>query len=401
MVDTARIDELLRLAERTGAIVTADSLGQRLAAAGRGMMAIHCGSAGSGLLVNHAVRENGHRTFSVHGADATLTPEIVPVILAKCGPLPGHDVPKLDVVAYTGRVATEAALAMDQADVTLIWLPEPDTSFHFCGIHSEGADQAMQAADTVFAEILETIASGPYQGNTAIIAMSDHGQIATSAQIDLAGLMRADGFRAGEAPDEDTDILLTGGNMGELRPRTPDHSLIADLGSWLMQRDEIGMVFADPSLVEGAFPCSAVHQTHARSAELLYVMRSDETPGPGGIPGIGVYTGGVPLGGGMHGGLNHFEMNTVLGFSVPDGRRHEIDDTPASLIDVAPSVLALLGMPFDSDGRVLPVFEPDPAPARTETMRAGRGGFKQRLTRSRIAGRCYLIEGGRAGPTKQ
>ncbi len=66
-VDTAHLDRLLQLHERAGAIVTCDSIGQRLAAEGLSMMAIHCGSAGSGLLINHAVRENGHRTFSVHG----------------------------------------------------------------------------------------------------------------------------------------------------------------------------------------------------------------------------------------------------------------------------------------------------------------------------------------------
>ncbi len=117
------------------------------------------------------------------------------------------------------------------------------------------------------------------------------------------------------------------------------------------------MVFADPDVVPGALSPAAVHQTHARSAPLLYVMRSRDGPGPGGIPGIGVYTGGVPLGGGMHGGLNRYEMNTVLGIAVPDGRRGEIDDTPASLIDIAPTVLDLLGVTFRSAGRVLPIFE--------------------------------------------
>ena len=396
LVDTASKDLLLQLNDRAGAIVTTDSLGQRLAAAGRSMMAIHCGSAGSGLLINHAVRENGHRTFSIHGAAATLTPEIVPHVLAACGPIPSEDMPTTEVVAYAGRVATEVALANDQADVALVWLPEPDTSFHFCGIHSEGTEKAIRAADTAFAEILTAISGGAHASETAVIAMSDHGQIATSALVDLVGLLRADGFSAGEAADNQVDILLTGGNMGELRPMSPDPGLIADLGGWLMSRDEIGMVFADPDIVAGALPCSAVHQTHARSAKLLYVMRSDETPGPGDIPGIGVYTGGVPLGGGMHGGLNRYEMNIVLGFAVPDGRRHAIDDTPASLIDVAPTVLGLLGLTINSDGRVLPIFEPELDPAEVEILNAGNGGFQQRLIRSSISGRDYLIEGGRA-----
>ena len=184
--------------------------------------------------------------------------------------------------------------------------------------------------------------------------------------------------------------------MGEVRPTAADPGLIKDLGHWLMQREEIGMVFADPDLVAGALPPSTVHQTHARSAPLSFVMRSDGSPGPGGIPGIGVYTEGVPLGGGMHGGLNPYEMNITLGFAIADGRKGELDDTPASLIDIAPTVLNLFGIRCDCDGRVLPLFEPDEEAWIPETLRAASGGFEQQLLRQGTAGRHYLIEGGRA-----
>ena len=396
MVDTASIAQIQSLADRTGAIVTCDTLGQRLAAAGLTMTSMHCGSPGSGMLINHTAAEGGHRTFSVHGEAGTLTPDIVPKVISACGPLPSQDVPKLDVLAYTGLVASRFALAQDQSDVTLLWLPEPDTSFHFGGIHNESTDRAMGAADDTFAEILATIAAGKYSKTTAVIAMSDHGQIATSALIDLEGDLRADGIRAGAAPGEDTDILMTGGNMGELRPMTPDVGKIADLGRWLMERDYIGMVFADPETVDGAFAPALVHQTHTRSAELMFVMRSDTSDGPGGLPGIGVYTGGVPLGGGMHGGLNPFEMNTVLAFATPDGRKGAVDDAPASLVDIAPTILDLLGLEIANGGRILPLFEADEEEPRTETLTAGAQGFEQKLTRSSIVGRNYLIEGGRA-----
>ena len=396
LVDTARMDHLQALARRSGAIATCDSLGERLSAAGRSMTAIHCGSAGSGVLVNHRADRNGHRTFSVHGADATLTPGFASQVLDRCGPLPAQEIPRTETVAYAGRVATAVAMAEAQSDVTLVWLPEPDTAFHFCDIHSEGALAAMRAADTAFEAILEAVARGPHAGSTAVIAMSDHGQIATSALVDLTALLRADGFRVGPAPADGTDILMTGGNMGELRPLRRDDGLIAELGRWLMSREEIGMVFADPDTVDGALPPETVHQTHPRSAPLLYVMHSDTSNGPGGLPGRGLYTGGVPLGGGMHGGLNRYEMNTVLGFAVPDGRRQTTDTTPAALVDIAPTILDLFGLTIGNDGRVLPLFEAEADDPVEEILTAGSGAFSQRLVRSRIAGRSYLIEGGRA-----
>ncbi|MDJ1017589.1 MAG: alkaline phosphatase family protein [Paracoccaceae bacterium] len=395
LVDTADFAALWGLKERSGAIVTSASMGERLASSGRTLWTMHCGSAGSGLLINHAARENGHQTFSIHGAVATLTPEIVPEIVAKCGPIPEQDLPRLDVVAYTGRIATEFALAERQADVTVVWLPEPDTSYHYCGIHSAQTQSAMRAADLAFAEILETISRGTFASTTAVIAMSDHGQIATEALVDLKNILRDDGFKAGGAANGDTDILMTGGNMGELRPISSDVGLLTELGHWLMDRPEIGMVFADPDLIDGALPPSAVFQTHARSAELIYVMRSRDEEGPRGIPGIGPYTGGVPLGGGMHGGLSDYEMNTVLGISAPGARKGQVDDTPASLIDIAPTVLDLFGMDLDCDGRVLPLFEPEQEDATVEELRAARGGFAQRLLRQSIQGRDYLIKGGR------
>ncbi|MEM0938092.1 MAG: alkaline phosphatase family protein [Pseudomonadota bacterium] len=399
LVDTGAFAHLARLKARAGALVTTDSLGQRLAAAGRRMLAVHCGSAGSGLLVNHAVRDNGHRTFSVHGSDATLTPDVTAEVLALCGTPPADVAPKIDTVAYAGHVARRVGLAEDQADVTLVWLPEPDTAFHFCGIHSDGAAQAMAAADAAFAEILDAVTAGPHAGRTAVVAMSDHGQIATRAKVDLAAMLRSDGFAVGAEPGAGTDILMTGGNMGELRPLAPSRALLRDLGQWLIERNEIGMVFADPEVVDGALSPALVHQTHLRSAELIYVMRSDTGAGPGGLPGTTLYTGGVPVGGGMHGGLNPYEMNTVLGFSLPDGRRAD-DDTPAALIDIAPTLLSLLGIEDVRTGRVLPLFEPEGDPVYVEVARAETGAFRQELRRATVAGRSYLIDGGRAGTSR-
>ena len=143
-------------------------------------------------------------------------------------------------------------MAQGQADVTLEWLPEPDTAFHFFGFHSEGTNLALAAADNAFAEILGAVSDGPYSKTTAVVALSDHGQIATSALVNLSPLLCADGFRADELQGDDTDILVTVGNTGELRPTTPDSRLIADLGRGLMRRNEIGMVFADPEAIEGA-----------------------------------------------------------------------------------------------------------------------------------------------------
>ncbi|ALG89043.1 MULTISPECIES: alkaline phosphatase family protein [Actibacterium] len=397
-IDTSDFAHLALMRERLDAIVTTQSLGQALAAQGKRMGAVHCGSAGAAFLINHDVARNGHWTFSVHGEAATQTPEAVARGIALCGGLPAMDVPKFDVVDYAGRVLRGLALGEDQPDVSLVWLPEPDTSFHYCQIGSEQSRAVMAAADAVFGMLVDHIRSGPGGARTAIIAMSDHGQISTTKEVDLGAQMNAAGLPAHHRPDKDTRIAITRGNMGELRMLSDDPALPGAAAQWLMGSDDIGMVFARDDLasaIPGALPMSLVHHTHERCPELYYVMRSDEGADAHGLPGRGAYTAGVPLGGGMHGGLNRHEMNTVLICDVPDGRRGAVDMTPAGLIDIAPTVLSLLGVGYQADGRVLPLFTPEAEAATDDVADAASGAFAQRLHRRAIGGRVYLDRGGR------
>lgn len=397
-LNTADFAHLALFGPQSEALVTADSLGQALARAGRRMGAVHGGTPGAAFLVNHDVAANRHWTVSVHGAAATRTPEAVHRATALCGALPGNDVPKFDCVAYAGQVLRTMALGDDQPDVSLIWLPEPDTSFHRCGIGSAQSRAVMAAADTVFAEIVDHIRSGPHGARTAIIAMSDHGQISTTRKVDLAGLMRADGLPVADRPDAATRIAMTNGISGELRMLSDDPGLPAAVVDWLTGRDEIGMVFARDDLADllpGTLPLSLVHQSHPRGAELRFVMRSDTGMDADGLPGRGLYTSGVAPGGGMHGGLNLHEMNTVLAIDTPGGRHAQIDRSPAALVDIAPTVLSLLDVPFKADGRILPLYAPEADPVEEVSLEARRPGFRQCLIQRHVGARIYLDYGER------
>ncbi|MEO1221508.1 MAG: alkaline phosphatase family protein, partial [Pseudomonadota bacterium] len=181
-LDTSNFEHLSRLKGREP-VVTCQSLGHVLAAADKRMGAVHCGSAGSSYLVNHDVARHGHWTFSVHGEAFTQTPEAVRRAVAAHGPLPSQDVPKLAVLDYAKRAFLDMALGPDGPEVALMWLPEPDTTWHHYGLGSEEAKSVMAAGDQVFADVLEAVSGGP--GRTAVIAMSDHGQITTTSQTDI------------------------------------------------------------------------------------------------------------------------------------------------------------------------------------------------------------------------
>src|SRR5207248_1082562 len=79
--------------------------------------------------------------------------------------------------------------------------------------------------------------------------------------------------------------------------------------------------------IAGTFAHALVGLDHPRAPDLIYILRSSAMPDPFGLPGLGLITGGVPIGGGMHGGLNRHELNTVLivggaALELPAGRNN-------------------------------------------------------------------------------
>ena len=396
-LDTSDIDNLLMADQATGGrIIEVPSLGERLAAAGKRMGAVHCGSAGSAFLLNHRVRENGHWTLSAAGEPGTRTPEIMSKAAETVGPLPNTDIPKFEAVDYAARAARTIALAEDGPEVVVVWFPEPDTSFHYREIGTDPTRAVMAAADAAFAEVLETARAGARGARTAVLAISDHGQISTSGRFEIGSAMRADGLPASTEPGEGDRIALTVGASGECRGLGDDPALTADVARWLMGREEIGMVFARDDLarqIDGTLPLSAARLDHARAPDLFYVCRSSDGPDPFGLRGLGLATGGAPVGGGMHGGLHRCELNTVLMLSVPEGAAGIVDGRPCGLVDIAPTVLSLLGLPHDGmDGAPL---TDEAGAAETTVTEAAANGFAQSVETRGWPGRTYLSSGGR------
>lgn len=396
-LDTSQPDDIALLERAPGGSVHARAMGERLAAAGKTMGAVHCGSAGSAYLINHRVAQNGHWTVSAFGRASTRTPEAVDRAIAEVGPLPAMDVPKVAAVRYAADAAIRMGLGDDGPDVLVAWMPEPDTSYHYRELGSDATRAAMAACDAAFADILEAARSGPRGARTAVIAMSDHGHITTTALWSIEDALRADGIKAAKEPGEGDTVALTNGRCGEFRPLSDDPGLVRDLAAWATARPEIGMLFArDPDAAPGALPLSAVGLDHDRAPPLMWVAVDEQAEDRWGFQGRGVFTGGVPVGGGMHGGLHARELNTTLIVSAPEGGRGLHDPRPCGLIDIAPTTLALLGVEADGcDGAALPL-DGAPAAAQTQTLEAGVGDFRQRLTLRMLDGRRYLGEGGRA-----
>jgi hypothetical protein len=150
--------------------------------------------------------------------------------------------------------------------------------------------------------------------------------------------------------------------------------------------------------VAGTFSTKLAALDHSRGPDLAYVLRSDSGPDAEGMPGLGLITAGdVPVGGGMHGGFNRHELNTVLilGGAAAAGRA-TVSVAPSGIVDIGPTILDLMGLERGPamTGASLLTVDPNMA-ASTVTHEAVSNAFRQRLAFAMRGPQRFPIHGGR------
>ncbi|WP_199091063.1 alkaline phosphatase family protein [Bosea sp. ASV33] len=400
--DTSDVAQIRRAeAHHDGRLLAAESFGDVLARAGKRMAVVHTGSAGSAHFINPRARANGHWTFSMHGTGATQTPEAVEQAISRIGPLPERELPRLQELAYGGRVMTEIVLPELQPDVALIWFNEPDTTFHYRGLGSPEAIAGLREADRAFGTILDWIEAQPDAERIAVIVASDHGQISTGVVEPLFETARQAGFDLStEKAINGAALVATGGISGEIRLHDGEPAAIERIAAWLMEDPAIGHVFSrDRNGVEGevtgTLSLSLMDTGHAeRQPELMFILKSTLDADQYGLPGLGAMTpGDVPLGGGMHGGINPHELNTVLILGDTSGSG-AVSQEPAGIIDIGPTVLGLLGLQPAATMRGRNLTVPAREEARELRHSAGSGTFTQHVDIVEQDGRRFILGGG-------
>jgi phosphonoacetate hydrolase len=406
VLDMSRADDIA-LAEATtgGRLVEAASFGDVLAQAGKRLAVVHSGSAGSAYLINPRARANGHWTFSILGREHSQTPEANDEVVAQFGPLPPRSLPRFEEIDYAEQVLREHVLAEMKPDVALIWFNEPDTSFHYRFLGSPETLAVLKHVDAAFGRILDWVAAQPDADDYAVIAASDHGQISSRDALDLAGLLREQGHagrRAAERTLAGASFAMTGGNMGEIRILDGGTAKRDAIAAWLREQELLGMLFSKArneveGEVEGSFALSLVDLDHARQPDLIYVLRSDDAPDSYGNPGLGLITkADVPVGGGMHGGLNRHELNTVLMARGPGFEPGAVDGRACGIVDIAPTILRSLGLQPAQTMTGQALMRQVDAEASLQSFDTGATGFAQRLDLAGRGASRILLSGSRA-----
>jgi hypothetical protein len=139
-----------------------------------------------------------------------------------------------------------------------------------------------------------------------------------------------------------------------------------------------------------------------RAADVVMSFRWDASKNQFGVPGMIDADWQRAAGKGTHATLSHFDMNNMLIAAGPDFKRGEADDLPSGNVDLAPTILQILGIkpPQKMDGRILSEAMTGAMASRqpeTKTIEATKhfrsGTWRQSLQISRVGSTIYLDEG--------
>lgn len=386
--------EDLEQAAQAGQLLDRDTMGQRMARAGRRMAVVSSASPGATRMMNSSAHALGQPVFSMHGTPVS-TPDLHDAVIARLGEIPPAGAPNAARIAYVTSALIDVVYPRNDPDFCILWLNEPDMSAHKFGVTAAETEQAQRICDENFGRILDWWKSG--NGPENLIVMSDHGQIAGQRQLDTLDIIPAEFGR-----------VSVGAFSGIYLDDTSD-SRKAEVVDWLVRQDFCGLVFAtneSGEAIPGALPWAAVRNGHARGADVGFTLRSSDCSDEWG-PDLDacLFASGIPLGGGMHGGLNRGELSTVLAAQGPAYRGGFASETPCWLPDIIPTVLTTMGLPVSgTEGRPLvealagddPRFGVAPQ-VELRTLQAERHGHRQFLRQWEIEGRTIVDCGWTAG----
>ncbi len=392
--------ELTQVAKKTGRVLLAPTLSEILASQGREYLAIGSGTSGNAYLQNPTAEKVGGAT--IH-PEFTLPRSLNQELAGRFGPWPDEDRPNTARTAHSLRIMTEYILAERNPTVALIWSSEPDKSQHDSPVGSTLSHSAISQADGQFGELMDWLRRTGQDGNTDVIVASDHGYSTISQTIDVEGAVREAGFPAGSEPGG--VIVATNGGSTLFYTQPGDQDTARRLAFWLMAQPWCGSLTVSDSAGEipGTLPASVVGNEGPRCPEIAMSFRWDSKANDSGYLGTVFSTGGAP-GRGQHGSMSKHEMNNVLFAWGPSFKQNLRVETPSGNVDLAPTVLRILGITGGPpmDGRVLEealAGGPDPTTVNRSTTvheaehQLGQQVYRQSIKVSSVGATSYVDEG--------
>ncbi|MGX9393919.1 alkaline phosphatase family protein (plasmid) [Nitrobacteraceae bacterium UC4446_H13] len=398
LFDLTRLALLPQLERFDCSALAVPTFGEFLAAAGKRLALIHGGSPGATISWAPNADRCGHWFYSAHGDAGSLTPEVTVQMKARFGPDPGRMHPQFDVITRLSDIYIQHALKNVAADVTVIWFPEPDTTFHYRGLLSDDARKIMAHCDLHFGRIAAAIEKLHGLDNTLLIALSDHGHITANETVPLFDEMTNAGFAVSKSLADKPLFLGFRGSVGHLSLADPNHGGLAQAVEWLQSHPSVGHLFTQGrNRVDGVFPGTFSHQlvnlNHARAPDIVFTLRAYPDADKYGVSGWTRSMGEIADGGSLHGGLSQPKMSSFLAMRGMSAEAGGARDEVCGLIDIAPTMLSALGMPIPSSMQGRSLLDDRPEEGTTRTFSVENGAYHQSVTIHEAVNADYIMSG--------
>jgi len=390
-LDTGDRANLESVERAEGRLLTAPTLSEVLAPVGKTLLAVSSGSSGSAYLLNHTVA-----TGAIVHYDFVKPQSLQSRVTASLGPVPPHATPNDAQNQYAIDAYLKFGLEDLHPDVTFMWLNDPDGTAHANGIGSEITTKSLRLVDAGIGRIEDTLRARGLLDRVNIIVTSDHGFSTHTRELRLATLV--DRF-ARPMSDGSKDIVVAEGAI-YLRSG-PDVDRVAAIVAALQARPEVGAIFTRPrgsGIAEGTVPGTLsfdiVRWNHPRAGDILVSSNWSAEANDAGFAGK---TADANVAG--HGSSSPYDIHNTLIAAGPDFLTHAVSDVPTGNVDIAPTLMHLLGLtPAPSmAGRIVSEGLRDGPPIAsviveqtTERVRTPDGSYELTAHLSKAAGHVYL-----------
>ena len=406
VLDTGDRANLEAVARAEGQLLTAPTLGEILQRAGRTLLGVSSGSTGSAFLLNHTAGSG-----AVIHSDYTLPAALAPRVLAALGPTPPHATPNDAQNQRAIDAYLKFGLEQLRPDVTLMWLNDPDGTAHANGIGASLTRRSLTLIDGGIGRIEDTLRAQGRLDQTNIIVTSDHGFSTHTGTLKLDALV-APFVRRLE--NGSPDVIVAEGAI-HVRSSS-DPARLQAIVSALQKSPDVGAIFTRPrrlfspvsatngaavpaatdfeGIVPGTLSFDVARWNHARSADILVSANWTRDANDAGFPGKTTQEGTAG-----HGTSSPYDIHNTLIAAGPSFREHATSEIPTGNVDLAPTLLELLGVPAPQtmSGRVIrEAFREGPAASsvrierRSETVKSADGAYELTAQTSIVDGHRYL-----------
>lgn len=333
-LDTADLSQLVAIGKAEGQLLTAQTLGSSLQTAGRRMLVVSSGSAGSAFLNNHTVSGGAilHPQFTMPDSLAEAARSSVP-------PLP-DGAPAAMRDAYAVDLFLKVGIPRIDPTVTVLWLGALDATAHVLGVGTAETIAVLRAVDTQILRIEEGLKNAGLLDSYNIWVTSDHGFSTHTGAPDVSAAIKP---FAGALSDGTPRIVSSG---GAIYVRDRDATATMAIVSALQRTVGIGAIFtrglslgAMDGGVPGTLSFDAIQWDHPRSAQILFSPDWSDAPNAHGVRGSAASAGVAG-----HGSSSPWDVhNTAIAAGV-DIKRGIVVDIPSGSVDFAPTFLKALGL---------------------------------------------------------